>query len=161
MNTVEYAIQKALQAIPVKAMAEKWQGEKRWSVAVKSAIIGIGREFDCLTASNGCETDEGKEWLYDVVWYKSDREGHIIDVPLVAECEWGCEKAIKEDFEKLLVSRSTYRVMVFQGNSEEVVHSLFRKMRMWIGKFSGTTVEDRYLLAGWARNHWIFESHVE
>jgi hypothetical protein len=161
MDTVEFAIQTALQAIPARASAEQWQGETPWSVAVKGAIVSVGREFGWLTAANGCETDEGKEWLYDVVWYQSDRAGHMTDVPLVAESEWGGENAIKEDFEKLLVSRSRYRVMVFQADSEEAVRSIFQKMHLWIAKFHRTTVGDRYLLAGWARNHWIFDLHVE
>jgi hypothetical protein len=130
-------------------------------VAVKTALVGVGREFGWLTAANGCETDEGKEWLYDVVWYQSDSAGHMTDVPLVAESEWGSENAIKEDFEKLLVSRSRYRVMVFQADSEEKVRRLFQKMRLWITKFHRTTVGDRSLLAGWARNHWIFDLNVE
>ena len=129
-------------------------------MAVNGAIVSVGREFGWLTAANGCETDEGKEWLYDIVWYQSDRADHMTDVPLVAKSEWRGENFIKEDFEKLLVSRSRYRVMVFQANSEEAVCSLFKKMHLWIAKFHRTTV-GRYLLAGWARNHWIFDLHVE
>ena len=161
MDTVELAIQSALDAIPGRAMAEQWQGETPWSVAVKSAIVSVGREFGWLTAANGCETEEGKEWLYDVVWYQSDCAHHMTDVPLVAESEWGDENAIKEDFEKLLVSRSRYRVMVFQADSDEAVLRLFQKMRLWIAKFHRTTVGDRYLLAGWAKSHWKFDLHVE
>jgi len=161
MDTVESAIQLALQEIPDRARNEAWQGERPWSIAVKTAIVGVGRHFGWLTAANGCETDEGAEWLYDVVWYQSDRAGHMTDVPLVAESEWGGENAIKADFEKLLVARSKYRVMVFQADSEEAVHSLFGKMRLWISKFHRTSSKDRYLLVGWARDHWVFELYVE
>ena len=85
----------------------------------------------------------------------------MTDVPLVAESEWRGEIAIAHDFQKLLVSRSRYRVMIFQADSEEAVRSLFEKMRLWIAKFHRTTVGDRYLLAGWARHQWIFDLHVE
>ncbi|MBM9536188.1 hypothetical protein [Desulfobulbus alkaliphilus] len=161
MDTVELAIQSALEAIPERSETEQWQGERPWSVAVKAAIVGVGREFGWLTAANGCETDEGKEWLYDVVWYQSDRADHMTDVSLVAESEWGGENAIKEDFEKLLVSRSKYRVMIFQVDSDEAALRLFQKMRLWIAKFHRTNVGDRYLLAGWVNNHWKFDLHVE
>ncbi|MGD0280844.1 MAG: hypothetical protein ABSB95_00615 [Dissulfurispiraceae bacterium] len=65
MDTIESAIQSALSAIPNKADAEQWQGEKPWSKAVKSAIVRVGEEFEWLTAANRCKTYEGKEWLYD------------------------------------------------------------------------------------------------
>ena len=162
MDTIESAIQAALQTIPARATDEQWQrGERPWSGAVKDAIVSVGRDFGWLTAANGCETHEGKEWLYDVVWYQSDGAGHMTDVPLVAESEWGGEIAIKDDFQKLLVSRSKYRVMVFQAGSEEAVRILFEKMRLWIAKFHPTVVGDRYLLAAWAKHHWIFDLHVE
>jgi len=162
MAAVESAIQTGLKKIPAKATAEQWQGDTPWSVAVKAAILGVGRDFDWLTAANGCETDEGKEWLYDVVWYQADKAGHMTDVPLVAECEWQGEPWIKEDFEKLLVARSKYRVMVFQANSEESVRGLFGKMHLWVSKFHRTSLGDRYLLVGWSwkEGRWVFDLYV-
>jgi hypothetical protein len=161
MDPVEAAIQTALQLIPARATAEQWPSDAKWTVAVKEALVSVGRSFGWLTAANGCNSDEGKEWLYDVVWYQLDRAGHMTDVPLVAESEWGGENAIKEDFEKLLVARSKYRVMVFQADSEDAVRNLFRKMRIWVSKFHCTRPGDRFLLVGWARNHWVFELHIE
>ncbi len=93
---------------------------------------------------------------YDVVWYQNDRANHMTDVPLVAESEWGGEHAVKEDFEKLLVARSRYRIMVFQGPSEAYVSDIFQKTRLWISRFRRTTTGDRYMLAGWVKDHWLF-----
>jgi hypothetical protein len=76
---------------------------------------------------------------------------------LVAESEWGGEKAIQDDFQKLLVARSKYRVMVFQGKSEIVVKDRFEKMRRWVDKFKGILPTDRFLLVGWAQDHWVFD----
>ena len=159
MDKTEAAIKFALERIPKKAEDECWNGETPWTIGVKEAIVAVGRELGWLTASNGCDSDEGKEWLYDIVWYQSDRAGHMTDVPLVAESEWGGETAIKEDFEKLLVSRSKYRVMIFQGDSEDHIRSLIDKMSLWISKFHRTSDTDRYLFAGWAKDHWVFENH--
>ncbi len=160
VDSIEAAIQNGLERIPARGAAEQWKGERPWSVAVKTALVAVGRDFGWLTAANGCETDEGKEWLYDVVWFQSDRFGHMTDVPLVAESEWGGERAVKEDFEKLLVSRSRYRVMVFQADSEERVRRLLEKMGEWIGAFHRTTAGDRYLLAGWTGSRWVFDLKV-
>ena len=159
MDNTEEAIKLALEKIPEKATTEQWKGETPWTVAVKEALVSVGREFGCLTAANGCESDEGQEWLYDVVWFKSDNSGYMTDVPLVAESEWAGESAIKFDFDKLLVSRSKYRVMIFQGDSEDHVLNLIEKMNLWILNFHNTADDDRYLFAGWAKDHWVFANH--
>jgi len=157
MDSIEIAIREALQQIPAKATAEQWSGETPWSVEVKTAIVNVGRDFGWRTAANGCESDDKKEWLYDVVWYQEDRVDHMTDVPLVAECEWGNEIKIKEDFQKLLIARSKYRVMIFQSKSDASLLKLFDKIKLWISKFHKTESGDRYLLAGWAKSKWIFD----
>ena len=159
MDPVEAAIQAALQLIPARAAAGHWATDAMWTVAVKEALVSVGRSFGWLTAASGCNADQG-EWLYDVVWYQSDHANHLSDVPLVAESEWGRGGAVKDDFEKLLVARSKYRVMVFQADSEDEVRELFGKMRIWVAKFHCTRPGDRFLLVGWAKDHWVFELHV-
>jgi hypothetical protein len=162
MDDVELAIRTALENIRAKAKPEKWKIDKFRSKAVKKAIVGIGEQFGWRTAANGCKTDERKEWLYDIAWFQLDYVKNITDVPLVVEVEWGTRKYIKYDFEKLLVSRSKYRVMVFKAASDSAVRDLFREMRQWITKFHRTTIGDRYLLVGWSRksDHWIVKPFV-
>lgn len=150
-------IRGAFASIPEKASKERWQGERPWSVAVKTALVEIGRQLGYKTAANGCESDDGKEWLYDVVWYLCDRTGCMLDVPLVAESEWGSERAIREDFEKLLVARSHYKIMIFQSGSEEKVRDIFKKMHSWVSNFSRTIPDGKYILIGWAQDRWVFE----
>ena len=109
---------------------------------VDETLAKVGRQNGYLTAANQVDSDEGKEWLYDVVWYQSDQAGHMTDVPLVAESEWGGFGAVKEDFEKLLVSRSRYRVMVFQ-TTDKNVEQLIREMKLWIFKFFPSSLVSR------------------
>jgi hypothetical protein len=160
MDTVESSIKSALELIPEQWAAEQWTTDGQWTIAVKRVLVSVGKSLGYSTASHGCESDAGQEWLYDVVWFRKDEERSLIDVPLVAESEWGREPAIEEDFDKLLLARSMYRVMVFQARSEEAVHNLMAKMKLWITKFRSTQPGDRYLFAGWARDHWVFEVHV-
>jgi hypothetical protein len=47
--------------------------------------------------------------------------------------------------------------MVFQGKSEIVVKDRFEKMRRWVEKFKGILPTDRFLLVGWAQDHWVFD----
>jgi hypothetical protein len=111
MDSIENAIIEHLEQIPTVANAEGWQGEAPWTRAVKQALVDVGRKYSWLTAANGCDSDDGAEWLYEVVWYQSDKANHFTDICLAAESEWGGEGAIKVDFEKLLVARTRYRVI--------------------------------------------------
>jgi hypothetical protein len=148
-------IKSELEEMSQRAQAEKWP-DPQWTIGVKDVIVKIGKRNGYLTAANQVQSDEGKEWLYDVVWYQSDKAGHLTDVPLIAESEWGNSNKVKEDFEKLLVSRSKYRIIVFQ-TMDKNVSSLIKDMKLWIFKFLRSAAGDRYLFAGWDIDHWIFE----
>ena len=52
------------------------------------------------------------EWLYDVLWWHENDQGYAIDIPLVAESEWGGPGKFQDDFQKLLLARSKYKVIV-------------------------------------------------
>ncbi|KJS11860.1 MAG: hypothetical protein VR67_11810 [Peptococcaceae bacterium BRH_c8a] len=160
MDIIELQIKDALETIPGKAKAENWKYDSLWTRAVKQVLVDIGRANSYQTAANGCDNDNNGEWLYDIVWYQYDRAGHITDVPLVAECEWGNRDAVQADFEKLLVSRAKYRVMVFQSGTDDNIYNIIRNMKLGIHKFSRTSIGDRYLLIGWATDHWVFDQYV-
>ena len=153
MDDIEKLICDALQQMAIIAQQNRWNNPQ-WTCGVKQTIVDVGRKLGWLTAANGCNSDEGKEWLYDVVWYQLDQSRHITDVPLVAESEWKQADETKADFEKLLLARAKYRVMVFESAN---VPAVCTKMRVWIDKFRRTQQGDRYLLAGWCGSNWHFE----
>lgn len=160
---MEAEIQQALQTIPPKARDNGWT-DSQWTKAVKEEIIKVCKRSgsDWQASASQCGNANTGEWMYDVVCWRYDGQGNMIAVPLVAECEWGNEDQIKDDFEKLLVSRSKFRVMVFQAGSEESVKRIFDDMKGWVRMFQGTKAEDRYLLAGWSpdSNRFSFNLHV-
>ncbi len=129
MDYVEKLIVDALQQMAVKAQQDGCSTTE-WTRRVKQAIVDVGRKLCWLTAANGCESDEGSEWLYDVVWYQLDQSKHMTDVPLVAESEWGQGDAAKADFEKLLVARAKYRVMVFESLGMPAVCAQMQQMHL-------------------------------
>ncbi len=151
-------IKSELEKMATNAQNNNWS-ETQWTIGVKEAIIKVGGDNKYRTAANQVKSDDGKEWLYDIVWYQADSAGHLTDVPLIVESEWGNSKLVKEDFEKLLVARSIYRVMVFQKVDKDIV-SLIKEMKLWIFKFSSTAVGDKYLFAGWDKDKWIFDSYT-
>lgn len=160
MDFIELEIKSSLEEVPGRAQSEQWIGEAPWTKGVKQAIVNVGRKFSYLTSACGCDSDDGQEWLYDIVWYQLDNAKHMTDVSLVAECEWGGEESIKYDFAKLLISKSQYRLMIFQSDSDKNINGIINKMKIWIAKFCRTSKGDRYLFAGWSKTHWIFEHYI-
>lgn len=71
-----------------------------------------------------------REWLYDLVWYTEDnvRGYSPTDFPLLVESEWGkkrpgdktgdMQSEIKYDFQKLLLSNTGLRLMIFRIKEE-------------------------------------------
>ena len=92
--------------------------DTKGSKAVKTKLCEIGREFKFKVGAKRNEVEKAYrdfgEWLYDVTWLEYEPkpfpDGLLIDVHLVAECEWGNFEHIVEDFEKLLQARTGFRL---------------------------------------------------
>lgn len=160
-HRIELQIQSALEAVARLNKEHPLGDDPAWTKAVKEELASVGRQLGWCIAASAPDSNHRSEWLYDMVWYQLDGSGHMTDILLVAECEWNIKEAeIKYDFDKLLLARSTYRLMIFQSGSEAKVVDLLRKMRLWVLKYHRTNPGDRYLFAGWAADHWIFDLYV-
>ena len=147
------AVQEGLNSLEI----DDPKGYTEWTKVVKTKLCEIGREFGFKVGAGGVDNPGYGEWLYDVTWLEYERECDglkwpapvLIEAPLVAECEWGNEGAIKDDFEKLLLARAGIRLMIFdardQSHSEEIARGLARMVR----EFNSSRAEDAWLLASW------------
>ena len=72
-------------------------------------------------------------------------------VYMAAECEWGRERAVYNDFEKLMVARADVRVMVYDSNQ---LHDddKFSAIESFIRRYKHTQEGDTYLLAACSGN---------
>ncbi|MFL9836137.1 hypothetical protein ABS768_01425 [Flavobacterium sp. ST-75] len=96
------------------------KGDKNWTYRIKQLISGLGETYGYQVCTSGFD-GYSREWLYDLVWFKSNAENSLQTVPLVMECEWNRNfKEIKYDFEKLLLSNSDYRLMICQTNTNNL-----------------------------------------
>ena len=86
---------------------------REWTRRVKDAFIQLGIARGYTPCPN--PQLEWGEFLYDVIWLRTDEENRVIGVPLVAEIEWGNRGDVWDDFQKLLVARAGVRVMIFNG----------------------------------------------
>lgn len=90
----------------------------------KNAMAQIGKSEGYWVCASGCTHANGGEWLYDLCWLKYDGET-LIAAPLVMEIEWySRDTDIDDDFQKLVLARSDYRVMLLKINNHTSVEDL-------------------------------------
>ena len=123
-----------------------------WTWAVKTELCRIGRdEFRCQVGARDVEHRDYGEFLYDVTWLEYDGD-LVSDAHLVAECEWGGEEEIDDDFQKLLLARATVRLMIFDGTFERGSPGIADHLARQAGRFNRSRDEDAWLLAAWERS---------
>jgi hypothetical protein len=154
-DKIEKQIRAAIEKIP----GQLKNGEKdgAWTKAVFKSLSELGESlgYDICSSSSAGEYDAG--WLYDLIWYENDAHGQLKDVSLILESEWHLRyDRIKYDFEKLLVGRAKFKVMIFQASEEKMVE-YFGMMKKGIKAFEGSSGDEYYLLACFIGKRWGFE----
>ena len=123
---------------------------------ILSALCNVGKKefkYSVFASSkfvNDCEKTGG-EWLYDVTWYEPDNEGYMKSIPVAAECEWGTKGAISDDFQKLLCSRASVRVFIYDEKRFEMDPAQ-EKFSEWITNYNDSQNGDTYLFVGRIKN---------
>ncbi|WP_153796431.1 hypothetical protein [Foetidibacter luteolus] len=88
-------------------------GNTPWTREMKKALGNLGKSRGFKICAACKDEDFETEWLYDLIWYKENLKGNLIEVPLAVESEWSMGwKHIKFDFEKLLVANATLKLMI-------------------------------------------------
>lgn len=89
-----------------------------------------------------------------MTWYTQAGEGltrRLLNVPLVAECEWSLH-GINDDFEKLLLANSKTRVFICSTN-EAQWPALMHYFNESVQTFQHNHVGDRYLIVLISTDH--------
>ena len=90
-------------------------------------------------------------------WFSNSPEEKLLNVPLVLELEWDMKYAgIKYDFEKLLIAKAKFKVLVFQARSKNVANYL-TELEQGIHTYQGGGSGEIYLLACYDDNEGEFE----
>jgi len=129
----------------------KDNGNRAWTKEVLGTFRKIGKERKWLVWPN---------WLYDLICYSTDNAGRLTNLHLVLECEWDLRLGeIKWDFEKLLVSKASLKVLVCQASDENGTHAVFAMAKNGIKAFkkSGSEI---YIIAVYNQQRQNFESAV-
>lgn len=129
--------------ISIKAKDSKWTLGIKKFFAKKFANTG---NFIYASGLPERHNTENLEYLYDLTILQQNasnnatiKDPFVNKTILVLESEWGNQKEIIYDFQKLLMSNSEYKVMVFQDykledNNKDLV---FNYMKENINKYRG------------------------
>ena len=157
-SRVERGICSALRGLHQKEPRRCWR-DGEWTLHVKHAVGTVGEEMGCKVYATRCRYRARGEWLYDMTWIREGSDGELVDAPLVLESEWNRD-GVSDDFRKLLVARSRYRVMVLAAydrvRAQEVVDGLVGQVRAC----TLTKPGDRYLFACWLNTTRDFDFHL-
>lgn len=152
-----------------------------WTRAVKSAVrravvVVAGHAPGLCICAHGLEErdnvqdfDHQREWLFDIACLQYagqhiEKDINYFDRPLkkvllVGECEWGRERMIHNDFEKLLLARADMKLMVYDGE-QMPEENKFSVLRNFVSRFGHTHADDAYLFVARAGNHFQFDHYI-
>lgn len=157
-NLIENEITSSLTTIKTRALADKNNGrgwsDTKWTSEIKNSLVEKGHTLGYEVSCSGCNDADCGEWLYDLAWYKYDKNRILKSLALAVESEWGSYDEIKYDFEKILVSKAEYKLLIFQGNE---INSYIENLIDIINSYEGSEKGDSYLFTGW---HWDEQNFI-
>ena len=156
MNTqqIEDQIVSALKSIP--SQFPNGGSNREWTKAILLAIGKLGQELNYQVC--GLREHFQSAWLFDLCWYSSTApDGKLLDMPLALESEWDVKyEGIKYDFEKLLIAKSKFKVLVFQARGQTAT-DYYKEFEQGIRTYQGGSSGEIYLLACFDEDKWEFE----
>jgi hypothetical protein len=132
--------------------------ERIWTGAIKLALCRVGNAFGFHTCAECGAAKHQQEWLYDLAWLRcrdGDPAKGVDDVALVMKCAWlmGCET--DREFDKLVVARTSLRLMVFQVDHAPDFAEASERLLGRAEKFRRRNA-DRYLFAAYSNEQGRF-----
>lgn len=176
LNEIENGLLEDARATARRGKEESL-GDKEWTKDLISRIAERGKSLKYGICAAGHENDGRAGWLYDLTWLQREdgttnllrQDGTpnpITAVPLILESELNPRPNFQqEDFEKLLISRAQFRVMVFQDSTAQRLTTTLRRLVQLAASSPLTQLRDRYLFLGYSweeydfvvNEAWVFE----
>ena len=140
---IEDQIELALKAIPGQFPGRA--NDSEWTKAVLLAVGTLGKNLGYDVCGLREHFEPG--WLFDLCWYSCLADGKLLNLHLALESEWDVKyAAIKYDFEKLLIAKSQFKVLVFQAKGQKAADYI-KEFEQGIHAYKGGCLGEIYLLA--------------
>ena len=124
-------LQTIVSEIPATAKSD---GDTDWTAAVKQALcrLGLEKKFKVFGSVHlVTENIKRREWMLDLVWDSSARGG----IELAVESEWGGQKEVLDDFEKLMCVKSPLKLLVFSSGESEKRPAIIEQLQNYLTDF--------------------------
>ncbi|MBT3799662.1 MAG: hypothetical protein HOG05_00780 [Bacteroidetes bacterium] len=156
LKNIEEQICNALKPF-AKSALDRGLSDRQWTTEMKEIIGDLGVSNGFEVCATGFPDKFSTEWLFDITWYRNDSNGNLVETPLIVESEWNSKiEEIKYDFEKLLVARADYKVMIFQGSTTNIPN-IISQLKQEVNVFKATIPQDRYLFIAYNMDKGEFE----
>lgn len=121
---------------------EFWKGSTIWTSKIKEALSNLGHSLNYIASSSF----DGGEWLFDLVWFTTSQNDFNALI-LAMESEWYRDwHQIKYDFDKLLITNATHKLMICQSTFAGRVDVL-EKFQSSINHYQLGTKGERFLIS--------------
>jgi hypothetical protein len=144
-DEIATAIVKSFESLPDRLFKAEARGDGAWTHQLKDDIGTLGEQNGWAICTSGFKDRFDIGWLYDLIWFRNNEKGHLVDVYLVMESEWGDKAHIKYDFEKLFLAKSVLKVMVFQAYAHQI-DDYFKFLVEGICTWPKQSADETYLL---------------
>lgn len=145
-------IKELLQKFPFVVPNPAMPGDGVWTYAIMQALAVVGGPHG-FGYTPKCRRKHGGtgEYLLDHTWLKYSALGDVIEVPFSCESEldFSAQGVVRrrKDFNKLLLSRSPYRMFICQESAMNGAHTaVLDTLQSWLVQFQHTQLEDHFLL---------------
>jgi hypothetical protein len=113
----------------------------------------IKEYYSEIEDDDNCDVES--EWMFDLVWYKNNKNGYLEKTVLVLESELSdrSSKGLLYDFKKLLLSNAELRVMICFGygnnNSPQNVNEIITLFEESVKAYKNIEIGSRTLVLIW------------
>ncbi len=160
INEIKSEIRGALEEAAAECRNE--DRDTPWTQAIKRRLTVIGHRHRyevCCSDAGGISDDKAEwgEWLYDLCWLERSGDKFYKRMPLAMESEWDMqiEDEVLPDFQKLVFSGATLRLLVWQNKNHAALRS---DVRLFSGQIDAVNGDHaKYLFAGFSRADRKFE----
>jgi len=154
-QAIEEQIISAIKSLPV-CLPSGTARNGDWTKQIKMQLRSIGEQHKFLVMPN----DSEGQWLFDLIWFINDNSGHLRELTLALESEWGKDIwNIQEDFEKLLIAKAHIKVMLFQDNGNNL-SEIWQYLATAIKVFEMCSPGEIYILAAFKEEQHEYEIKV-
>jgi hypothetical protein len=120
-------------------LSDPYAADRPWTRAVTEGLREMGEARNLMVC---CHGSRAGEWLLDVIWM--DKKEH--SVALAVESEWGSQKQVEDDFDKLMSIKAGRKLLLFSTKNHKGADVIIKQLEANMRAYPYHLVGEEYLL---------------